>query len=129
MWKKILDRFEMKSNDNEGQTRRRFPRRAMDTCAISINGTTYPIKDWSKTGALFATDGNVFEEGQALPVIMKFRLTDQIMEVSLDARVIRAHSSGVAIEFTNVSHDAEQAFNRVIDHALSADFAETQARR
>jgi hypothetical protein len=124
MWKKIINSFDRKSNDNENHTRRRFPRRAIDTCAISINGTTYPIKDWSKTGALFAADGRLFEENATVPATMKFRMSDTVMEVALSARIIRAHASGVALEFLNVDHDTHQAFNRVIDHAIAQGFEE-----
>ena len=129
MWKKIISSFDNKSNDNENQTRRRFPRRALDTCAISIGGTTYPIKDWSKTGALFAADGRTFEENSQIPATMKFRMNDTVMEVTVSARIIRSHASGVAIEFLNIDQDTRKAFNRVIDHALASGFTESQAAR
>lgn len=122
MWKKIIKSFERKSNDNENVTRRRFPRRALDTCAININGTTYPVKDWSKTGVLFAADGRLFEENSQISVTMKFRMSDSVMEVGLSARVIRSHASGVALEFLNVDNDTVYAFNRVIDHAIAQGF-------
>jgi hypothetical protein len=127
MWKKIINSFDNKSNDNENQTRRRFPRRAMDTCAISIGGTTYPIKDWSKTGALFSADGRTFEENAQIPATMKFRMNDTVMEVTLNARVIRSHTSGVALEFFDIDRETTQAFNRVIDHAIANGFKEGQA--
>lgn len=129
MWKKIIERFERKSNDNESVSRRRFPRRAIDTCAIKIDDVTYPIQDWSKNGALFSADGRIFEENSVIPITMRFRLSDEVMNVALDARVIRSKKSGVALEFINVTNDVKQAFNRVIDHALATDFSDTQSGR
>ena len=126
MWKKILKTFEMKSNDNEDTTRRKFPRRAMDTCAIAVEGITHPVKDWSQTGALFQGDGRNLHDGQVIEVQMKFRMTDKIMEVPVQARVIRAGASQIALEFIDVNLDTKRAFNKVIDDALTREFVDTQ---
>jgi hypothetical protein len=126
MWKKIVQRFETKSNDNEEISKRRFPRRAIDICAITIDGATYPVKDWSKGGTMFSTDGRQFEENSTIPVIMKFRLTNEVMSVNVDAHIIRAQKSGVALEFVNITPEIKKAFNRVIDHALSMQFGDEQ---
>lgn len=127
MWNKIIKTFDMKSNDNEDTTRRKFPRRAMDTCAISVNGVTHPIKDWSQTGALFQGDGRGMNEGQIIDVKMKFRMTDQIIEVPLEARIVRAGASQIAVEFFNINLETKRAFNKVIDDALTREFVDTQA--
>lgn len=126
MWKKIIQSFDMKSNDNSDITRRKFPRRSLDTCAISVNGITSPIRDWSQSGALFQADGRQFALGGMVDVVMKFRMSDRIMEIPLRGRITRAGSTQVAVEFLNVSAEIKAAFNRVIDDALSREFAQTQ---
>jgi len=112
MWKKILKSFDMKSNDNNDISRRRFPRRAMDTCAISVNGTTYPIKDWSQTGALFQADGRQFTNNTTMDVTMKFRMVDRIIEIPVHARTIRCGTTQVAIEFLDVTHEIKSALQQ-----------------
>jgi hypothetical protein len=114
MWNKIFKKIETKSNDNQNISRRRFPRRSYDTCVIQVENTTYPVKDWSQCGVLFQADGRNFVQGQNVPVILKFRLLQSVIELPLSAQVVRISASLVALEFQDISDEIADAFDRVI---------------
>jgi hypothetical protein len=116
---KIRKAMESATNDNKEATRRRFPRRVKDVCVADVNGTTYPVHDWSQCGVLFEADGRTFEAGQDCAVTMKFKLSDVVTEIPVKAVVVRAGKKQVALEFVNVAKKIEKAFSKVIDDALA----------
>jgi hypothetical protein len=106
-------------NDNKENTRRRFPRRVIDVCIASIDGTNYPVRDWSQCGVLFEADGRTFEQGSDCQVTMKFKLSDVVTEIPVKAKVARAGKRQVALEFVSVPKKIEKAFTKVIEDALA----------
>jgi hypothetical protein len=107
------------TNDNKEQTRRRFPRRMKDVCVVAIGENTYPVHDWSQCGVLFEADGRTFEANQDCTATMKFRLSDVVTEISVQARVVRTNTKQVALEFTDLSKKIEKAFAKVIEDAIN----------
>ncbi len=126
MFDKIIETLSRVSNDNQECTRRRFPRRIQDNCVCDINGTSYPVKDWSQCGVLIETDGRRFEAEGEVPVTMKFRLAESVVECTLPAQIVRKGRTQVAFEFHKLPMDVQGCFNRVIDDALARGFADTQ---
>lgn len=111
--------LESATNDNKELTRRRFPRRVIDVCVAEVNGTTYPVHDWSQCGVLFEADGRIFEQGAECKVVMKFKLSDAVTEIPVQAKIVRTGKTQVALEFTNVPKKTDQAFSKVIEDAMA----------
>ncbi len=115
------------TNDNTEMTRRRFPRRMTDVCVAEVDGTTYPVQDWSQCGVLFEADGRGFEAGNAVQVVMKFKLSGAVSEIPVKAVIVRSGKKKVALEFINVPKKTEKAFAKVIEDALAQREAESIA--
>lgn len=107
------------TNDNAEQTRRRFARRMKDVCVAEVDGTTYPVHDWSQCGVLFEADGRKFESGNECQVTMKFKLAKNVTEIPVKAKIVRAGKKQVALEFFDVPKKIEKAFTKVIEDALA----------
>lgn len=114
------------TNDNTESTRRRFPRRMKDVCVVDVDGTTYPVHDWSQCGVLFEADGRTFEDGADCAVTMKFKLAKNVTEIPVKAKIVRTSKKQVALEFVNVPKKIEKAFAKVIEDALAQDSAEVE---
>jgi hypothetical protein len=112
---KVLNSLENAINDNTEVTRRRFPRRTDDTCIASINNINYPVEDWSACGVLLAADGRDFKAGSTQHVVMKFKLQNNVTEIPVEAKVIRASKSKIALEFFDVPKKIQNAFTKVIE--------------
>ena len=119
MNEKVLKALQSAINDNKEATRRRFPRRMTDICVAQVDGTNYPVRDWSQCGVLFEADGRVFESGSEHDVVMKFKLTDVVTEIPVKARVIRSSKVNVALEFVDMSKKIQSAFSKVIESAMA----------
>ena len=120
MNEKILNALQSATNDNRETTRRRFPRRMTDTSVVTVDGTTYPVEDWSQCGVLFDADGRDFAAGDEHAAVMKFRMSDVVTEITVKARVIRTGKRKVALEFFDMPKKAANAFAKVIDDAIAA---------
>ncbi|NBX65888.1 MAG: hypothetical protein EBQ96_02720 [Proteobacteria bacterium] len=119
MNEKILKSLQSAINDNKEATRRRFPRRMTDICVAQVDGTNYPVRDWSQCGVLFEADGRVFESNTECSVVMKFKLSDVVTEIPVKARVIRASKVNVALEFIDVPKKIQSAFSKVIESTMA----------
>jgi hypothetical protein len=114
---KVLNSLENAINDNSENTRRRFPRRTDDTCIASIDGINHPVEDWSACGVLLVADGRDFESGGTHHVIMKFKLQNNVTEIPVQAKVIRANKTKIALEFFDVPKKIQTAFSKVIEES------------
>jgi len=121
MNEKIIQALASATNDNNEATRRRFPRRMKDICVVSVEGTNYPVEDWSQCGVLFDADGRAFKAGTKLAATMKFKLADNVTEISVPAKVVRAGKTKVALEFVEVPKKIQNAFSKVIEDAALHD--------
>lgn len=120
MYENIFRSFSLAGNDNTQPSRRRFPRRANDICVLSVGENTFPVHDWSRCGVLFEADGRTFTEGDTLETIMKFRTDDEVTDIPLMAKVVRAGRNRVAFEFTNTSQFIDDIFSNIIDKSEAA---------
>jgi len=126
MYEKIIETLARVSNDNMENTRRRFPRRMQDSCVAEIEGTAYPVRDWSQVGVLIEADGRGFEKDHDVTVTMKFRLSESVIEFPVLAKTVRTGKTQVAFEFHDLSPQTQMLFGRVIDDAIARSFADTQ---
>lgn len=118
MFKSTWDKFlKTVSNDDNPSKRRRYMRREQDVCAIEINGTTYPIKDWSMGGALIETPTRSFAEGQEITFDIKFKLRDRVLEVTHKGKVMRTSKTQMAIQFDPLPGETRTEFDRVVEDA------------
>ena len=100
------------SNDNAAISRRRFPRRFKDMCVVDIAGALYPVKDWSMCGVLFEADGKLFDVGDSVTIILKFRLEADVIDIPVQADIMRKNARFVAVQFTEVPQAVQVAFER-----------------
>jgi hypothetical protein len=117
MNEKVLNSLENAINDNTENTRRRFPRRSNDTCIASIDGVNHPVEDWSACGVLILADGRSFDATSTHHVVMKFKLQDNVTEIPVQAKIIRAGKTKIALEFFDVPKKIQTAFTKVIEDA------------
>ena len=107
-------------------TRRRHPRREADRCVVAIEGKTYPVENWSFGGVLITSDDRVFADGQDLPLTLKFKLRNAILDVKLSSRIVRKGNHRIALRFEHVGRSILRSFQQVIDDAIARDFAKSQ---
>lgn len=124
--KKVIETLNAAKNDNVDVQRRRFQRRSTDTCMITVDGSAYPVQDWSLSGVLFEADTRTFNTGDSVPMVLKFRLGDAIADVEVTGNVVRKNDRYIATQFDELSSKAQQTLHQVIDESANADDAQTQ---
>lgn len=102
------------SNDNVSDQRRRFARRDHDVCMINVDGHPYPVVDWSQGGVLFEGDTRLFESGQIVSMILRFKLNDVIEDIRVIGEIVRKNSKYVATKFYDVPEKTAESFDKVI---------------
>ncbi len=118
MFKATWDKFlKTVSNDDSPSMRRRFPRRAQDVCIIEINGTQYPVKDWSMGGALIETTDRSFTLGETIPFNIKFKLKDRVVEIDHEGTILRKSKTQIALKFAPLPGESQSEFDRVVQDA------------
>jgi hypothetical protein len=111
----ILTRMRTRiSNDDKGN-QRRHARRRMDQCVGIVNGKTFPVEDWSVGGVLLTGDDRMFGVDQKADITLKFALSDRIMAVAHQGKIVRKTKDRFAIEFSPLSRDISHDFQTVID--------------
>jgi len=114
-------------NTNEQfSTRRRFSRRHCDNCVVIINGQIYPIDNWSMGGLAINADAREFGVDDTIDVTMKFKLSDNVIDLPHKARVVRKTPHGIGFEFEPLTDNVRRGFQNVVDDYVSSKFAESQ---
>jgi len=129
MFENLLNRLGMDTDSKSGTdkpSRRRFTRRESDKCVSVVNGKTYPVENWSLGGVLLYADSKNFAVNQEVPITIKFKMSENILNVSHKARVIRKSMYHVAFEFAPLTKQIRHAFQSVVDDAVSGEFANSQ---
>jgi len=117
-----------RSNSNEFvNTRRRHTRREMDRCVVVIHGRTFPVENWSTGGVLLMGDERLFGVNQDIPMTLRFKLRNTILDVDIHGHVIRKTSGKVALKFEAVTKTIQRYFSQVVDDAIAREFANSQA--
>lgn len=102
---------------DEGANNRQFVRRAGDDCVSFVGERMYPVVNWSQGGILIDGDERMFGIGQTYPVLMKFRLGEEIAQVGHNAQVVRKGGDKIALQFDPLPSDIRGKFQYVIKHA------------
>lgn len=138
LWKKLVekalrDEAEMNDNttirlnaDNVAQ-RRAYPRRENDKCVSVINDHFMPIENWSMSGVLLNGDDRLYNVGDNIDMLLKYKTSKGIVEVQQNAHVVRKGNERIALEFSPLNRQAFQDFQRVIDDDAASQFAASQA--
>ncbi|MAH05176.1 MAG: pilus assembly protein PilZ [Alphaproteobacteria bacterium] len=138
LWKKLVekalrDEAEMNDNttirlnaDNVAQ-RRAYPRRENDKCVSVIDDHFMPIENWSMSGVLLNGDDRLYNVGDNIDMLLKYKTSKGIVEVQQNAHVVRKGNERIALEFSPLNRQAFQDFQRVIDDDAASQFAASQA--
>ena len=138
LWKKLVekalrDEAEMNDNttirlnaDNVAQ-RRAYPRRENDKCVSVINDHFMPIENWSMSGVLLNGDDRLYNVGDNIEMLLKYKTSKGIVEVQQNAHVVRKGNERIALDFSPLNRQAFQDFQRVIDDDAASQFAASQA--
>lgn len=127
MFGKIISSFSPGSRDDDDpSTRRRFARRAGDSCVTIIDGRIYPVENWSMGGFMIAADDRLFAVEETFDVTMKFKLRDTILDVPHKANVVRKAQNRVALQFHPMTKVIRDNFQQVVDDFVSRSFIDSQ---
>lgn len=101
-------------NDVTGNVQR-AQRRDVDVSICEIDGTVYPVTNWSASGVLIAGDERLFAKGETVDIKLRFRLSDRILEIPHSATIARRIKGGIALHFDPLPDEAARNFTAVID--------------
>ena len=93
----------------------RAARRDVDISICEIDGTVYPVTNWSASGILLAGDERLFGKGEQVEMKLRFRLTDRVLEIPHTGTVMRKGKGAFAIHFDPLPAEASQNFSAVIE--------------
>jgi len=117
IFSKLIKAMGPVSNQNMSHSRRLHERRISDTCIITIGDRQYPVKDWSKGGVCIEADSRTFGVGDPANFTLKFRVDDQVIDVSHKASVLRKTKGSVILEFQPLTNSVEEKFETVLAQA------------
>lgn len=126
MFSTFLSSLRAGASNDVASTQRRHPRRTNDRCVIVIHGHTFPIENWSFGGVLLNGDERLFGIHQTIDIVLKFKLSNTIIDVPHKGYVIRKANGKVAIEFEPLTKTISRSFQQVIDDAVASEFATSQ---
>ncbi len=129
MFDKLMSKLGLQEKiaNDDNPSRRRFTRRDCDKCVSMIDGKIYPVQDWSLGGVLLSGGSDDFGLEEDHEVVLKFKLSDDMVDVPHTARVIRKGMDSVAMEFRPLTKDVRDSFQNVVDDYVATQFADSQA--
>lgn len=92
----------------------RAARRDVDISICEIDGTVYPVTNWSASGILLAGDERLFAKGETVEMKLRFRLSDRILEIPHTGTVMRKGKGAFAVHFDPLPAEASQGFSDVV---------------
>lgn len=122
----ILQTLKMSVSNDDQDARRLHERRESDSCIGIIDGTSYPIQNWSKGGVLLTGDDRQFSVDDIKDVILRFKLTDRVVDVAHKGRILRKGNDKVVIQFSPLTQQIERQFNNVVDDYMAQEFVNSQ---
>jgi hypothetical protein len=108
------------------KSKREFARRAGDHCVSIVNGKMYPVENWSEGGVLIAGDERMFGLNDDHDVVLKFKLRDEVLDITHTGKIIRKGAGYIALRFAPLSQTAQSGFQKVIDDFLAQSFSDSQ---
>jgi len=85
-----------------------------------------PVKNWSHGGALLSGLEQTIGENEEKEVTLKFKLSDQVMEITHKAKVLRKAHDRFAMKFAPLTSDLEKTMNAIVADAVTQEFANSQ---
>ncbi len=113
--------------DDLNTTRRRHNRRNCDKCIGFVKGSPCLVHNWSIGGALIESDDRIFSSDEEVDITLKFKLNDRIIDLAHRARVVRKANGRIAMKFVPLTQQVKNGFQKVIDHYVATEFANSQA--
>jgi hypothetical protein len=128
MFANIFSSLKAENNNSEFSARRKYTRRTSDQCISVINGQSYPIENWSLGGLVIQGDERTFGVNDHIPITMKFKLSQKIIDIPHTARVVRKSRNKIAFEFAPLNRAIQNNFQTVIDDYVASQFAASQTQ-
>lgn len=127
MFGQLFSSLKGENANDEFAARRKYTRRTADHCVGVIDGKSYPVADWSLGGLAIQGDDRMFGVNDEVSVLMKFRLSQKIIDVPHTARVVRKSKGKVALEFKPLTQQIRNNFQSVVDDYVASQFAASQS--
>ncbi|NCT40933.1 MAG: PilZ domain-containing protein [Alphaproteobacteria bacterium] len=126
MFETLFSGLKAENTNEQYSTRRRFSRRSCDNSAVVIDGQIYPVENWSMGGVAVNGDSRGFGVNTTVDVTMKFKLSNDVIDLPHTARVVRKSNDRIAFEFDPLSDTMRKGLQLVVDDYVSSKFAESQ---
>lgn len=126
MFDNLFRSLKADNTNEQGALRRKHSRRDCDQCVIKIGDKTYPVDNWSLGGFMINADSRTFSAKDAVDAVLKFKLSNKIIDVTHTAKVVRKTNSKVAFQFAPVPRDIRGKLQSVIDDHVTSQFANSQ---
>ena len=127
MLQKIINAMKSSASNDDDDARRTYERREQDQCIAIIDGVGFPVQNWSKGGLLLSGDDRTFGIDDIKNIIMRFKLTDRVVDVQHKAQVIRKGRDKFVLQFQPLTQNVENQFNNIVDDYVAQEFANSQA--
>lgn len=112
---------------NFENSRRKHARRDHDQCISMVGSKPYPVIDWSQGGLQIMGDERRFGLNEEHDVVLKFKLSNNIVEIPHIAKVVRKSRDRIAFQFAPLTKKMKDDFSHVIDDCAAREFADSQA--
>ena len=126
MFNKIIGSLMGESEKAPIKSKREHARRTGDQCVSVVNGKMYPIQNWSHGGLLIAGDDRLFGVNDEQDVTVKFKLRDEVLDITHKAKIIRKGHGSIALQFLPLTNAVQSGFQKVMDDVLAQNFSESQ---
>lgn len=126
MFASLISKKATEISNDEIISKRRFIRRKEDKCVTIIDGTPYPVENWSLGGVLLQADSRVFSIGQQNDVTLKFKLRDRLVDIPHRATVVRKSRDTVALQFDPLTKQTKTTMQNIIGEFVTKNFADSQ---
>lgn len=126
MIKEWIDNLVFSASNDDIDARRAHPRRKSDSAVVMIDGKNFVVENWSEGGLLLSGDAKMFSVDQPIETHMKFKVNKDVLEFGQAGRVVRKGTNKFAIQFAELNGDAFTVFKRVIENAVTNEFAASQ---
>jgi hypothetical protein len=126
MLKAFMNTLRGEHRPRTAKASRAYPRRAGDCCVALVNGKMHPVENWSIGGILFTADDRLFGLDDSCDVTLKFKLRDDLVDVTHSGKIIRKSDKKVALQFAPMTKKNQVLLLQVVDDFVSQRFADSQ---
>ncbi len=101
--------------EHAGHSKRKYTRRICDTCASTVNGQDFPVVDWSLGGMQVSGDVRTFSLDDNVDIMLKFKLSDTVVNIPHKARIVRKSHEKLGLQFTPLTKAVRDDLQNVVD--------------